>query len=51
LKKSLALTVALALETAEAKADPIALYQFNDKSNLGKDSSGHNNNATDNEAA
>jgi hypothetical protein len=50
LKKSLALTVALALGAAEAKAELIALYQFNDSSNLGKDTSGYNNNATNNGA-
>jgi hypothetical protein len=45
-KRSLLAFALLSLASGVARADLIAYYQFNNPSNLGQDSSGHGNNAT-----
>src|SRR4051812_4579809 len=45
-KRSLLAFALLSLASAAARADLIAYYQFNNASDLGQDSSGHGNNAT-----
>lgn len=42
--------VVIGITAMPARADLIGLYQFNDPTNLGKDTSGNNNNATNNGA-
>jgi hypothetical protein len=45
-KRSLLAFTLLSLASGAARADLIAYYQFNNPNNLGQDSSGHGNNAT-----